>query len=162
MAARQSRAQEAREHEPTREQEHDYDHLWGPTANLGAPAPRPGYVQRWVRAEMGATPDVNNLAKRERELWRPRQADTVHEHQFTRAKTDDGVIRVRGMILMERPVEVAESQRRYTRQLAQAQMARVEADLRDSAAVQGGMRPYVHKDTKTHVEVGRPMTPADD
>ncbi len=166
-----TRAQETRAAMPTREdQRRDYDALWQAKGSLTAPTARPGMEQRWVRMAIGAEGDPENLSKRAQHLWVPRPADTVPLHEAPAPSRVGGQIRVRGMVLCERPVEVGESRQRYMRGQTKQQMSKVRRQMEDSAYVEHGMRPFVAPETKRVVERGagvesvmpREVTIADD
>lgn len=52
---------------------------WAPPAELEAPTPRPGMVQRWVRLSLVGQADANNVKTQERQGWRPRTLESVPE-----------------------------------------------------------------------------------
>src|SRR5690606_13057980 len=55
---------------------------WKRPSQLDAPAPRPGYKQRWVRYRNGNHEDADNLEKMLDQGWRPvrrSRASQVHE-----------------------------------------------------------------------------------
>jgi hypothetical protein len=75
-----------------------------PPSLLEAPPPRPGYVQRWIRARRGGQDDVKDLMARSREGWRPRDPSTVPggiAAPTFKHGTFGSVIMVEGMILFE-------------------------------------------------------------
>lgn len=88
---------------------------WTNPASLDAPAPRSGYVQRWVRDGERNEADASNWAKKMREGWRPRDPATVPQiHDlYPTAKMANGrdVIRIAGLVLCEMPAQIAMSRR---------------------------------------------------
>lgn len=98
---------------PTREAEMDgrdqprastADYEWRRPTSLEAPPARPGYVQRWVRAELRNESDNLNWTGKMREGWRPRDPATVPDCEaFYNVGQQSGsnCVRVGGLILME-------------------------------------------------------------
>lgn len=86
------------------------DRPWEHAASLAAPEPRPGFAQRWIRVASRGVDDATNTARKFREGWRPRLAETVpggfqlptisHGHWA-------GCIGVEGMILCEMPLKLS-------------------------------------------------------
>ena len=72
---RNVRANQARSN--TRENETRAETSWKPASLLDAPPPRPGMVQRWVATSILGKDTPDNVYKRQREGWTPREADTV-------------------------------------------------------------------------------------
>ena len=58
------------------------DTAWKPPSLLDAPAPRPGYTQRWIATSIQGKETPDNVYKRMREGWSPRKADTVKDKLF--------------------------------------------------------------------------------
>ena len=166
---RPSRNQESREHTPTRaddSEEFDFDSMFGPGQSLVAPSARDGYVQRWVRASYGLNNDPEKVGQQMAKGWRPRASSTCKNdgREFSHyAQSDDGTIKVRGMILMERPVKLHNKHKEWARNKTAALEARVQTDLRDSSYTEGGMKPYVQEDmARVTVKNTRPVAVADD
>jgi hypothetical protein len=74
------------------------------------PDPRPGFVQRWVRIyDVEGRPDASNVGDALQEGWRPRAGDTVPAGVHVATAQDQRygtVIATKGMVLMERAVEL--------------------------------------------------------
>jgi hypothetical protein len=81
---------------------------WVDPANLDAPPPRSGMVQRWIRVESGGRADAMNASRKFREGWKPRPASTVpkgyHPPTINHGALA-GVIGVDGLVLCEMPAE---------------------------------------------------------
>tara|TARA_R110000803_G_scaffold26333_3_gene62443 strand:+ start:7238 stop:7714 length:477 start_codon:yes stop_codon:yes gene_type:complete len=111
--ARSNRKSE--ESHTTRDEEARAD-TWLPPSVLEAPPVRDGFRQRWVSTSILGKDQPHHVAKRFREGWTPRPADTVDKSFFvpTIAHGDHaGFIGVEGMILCEMPEERALSRDRY-------------------------------------------------
>lgn len=94
---------------------------WTRPNQLTAPAPRPGYVQRWVRYRSGGSEDTENLDAALDQGWRPRLAESVRRGHELTADTKSKYSRYyvkRGLILMEMPEELAEQRDRTYRRKA--------------------------------------------
>lgn len=77
---------------------------------LEAPTCRPGFKQRWIRVGQGGQIDERNLAKKMREGWRARAADSVPKgFHVPRIRNGEfaGTIMVEGMLLCEMPESLA-------------------------------------------------------
>jgi hypothetical protein len=102
----------AKKDRPKREEEHFFDE-----ATLRNIPPRAGFVQRWVRVKMphSKDPDTSNYDKKIQRGWRPRSIDTCpgYKHPDLNIGTSEGIIRVAGHILMERPIELQERERAH-------------------------------------------------
>lgn len=142
------------------------DFEWRRPTNLEAPPARPGYVQRWVRANLRSEGDNNNWQLRMREGWTPRDPATVPEADafFGTAKHNgQGVIAVGGLILCEMDERRIISKRNAIREMTRRQENSVseETDKISREGVRQGAAPIVREDT-THVSTGRrPATMAD-
>lgn len=101
--------------------------------NLPYIPPRQGYVQRWVRTRLGRSgDDVDNVARKEAEGWKPRAADTIPKGVSapTIKKGEyEGLVGVRGNILMERPEEFHEEAAKQNRARSRRQMQAIEQQL---------------------------------
>jgi hypothetical protein len=134
--------------------------------NLQAPKPRPGFAQRWIRADLRSEADNNNWQLKMREGWMPRDPATVpdaevffgvHQHK------GQGVIRVGGLVLCEMDERRVRAKRDYIRSLTKAQedSVREETDKISREGVRQGHSPIVRED-ETRVSTGRrPATMAD-
>ncbi len=132
-----------------------WDTPWTQPSNLEAPPARPGFVQRWIRVSMHGVDDATNVAKAEREGWRPRRADTAPgEFQVPRIKEGrfEGVIGVHGMILCEMPEgRIAQRREHYAAQTRRQTQA-VEYDLDKDF---GHPQVPLTKKLETRVALGR-------
>lgn len=97
-------------------QEIDPNLFINPTS-LRAPAPRPGFVQRWISDGYGMSEESRirehqRFLNKQRQGWAPRDPSTVSdaERRFyltAKAGSPDDMIRVAGLVLCEMPVNVA-------------------------------------------------------
>ena len=132
---RDSRSLSSRESEVRQPRAHE----WGAKTNLTAPKPRPGYAQLWARFLMNGQPDYGSLDKCYNEGWRPRTKETLEDKTLfsqTVGRALDGYpcdgtpIQIRGMLLMERPLELQEEEERRNRESAWMLERAVYADIR--------------------------------
>lgn len=105
---------------------------WKRPSQLDAPAPRPGYANRWVRYRMGNQEDADNLDKMLDQGWRPvKRSAASRVHELTadlRGKYGQYIVK-RGLILMELPEGlVAERNKHYRKKLQQMTKA-IDRDL---------------------------------
>ena len=95
---------------PERNDEHFVDE-----ATLRDIPARPGMAQRWVRVNLALSkdPDIANYDKKIQQGWRPRPVDTVsgYQHPDMNIGTTDGIVRIAGHVLMERPIETQKRHR---------------------------------------------------
>lgn len=123
--------QEVRDARAT-DREHD-DLSWSHGSNLSAPPPRPGFVQQWIRYEVGGQVDRKNLQRKlGAERWKPRQADTVPEGYSpatTKHSELGNIIAVAEMVLCERPVHVQRQRDAFYRDRLARQHQGIEANL---------------------------------
>jgi hypothetical protein len=130
---------------------------WSPPSALEAPPPRPGYVQRWIRAEQAGTPDTKNVSSKYREGWRPRDPSTVPDGYFPPTLghgSFEGFIGVEGMVLCEMPVKLHKQRAQYYRDRVAKQEEAVSQDLFKET---GGQ---VQSGSKSRVTRGRRPQPA--
>lgn len=144
------------------------DLAWRRPMNLDAPPPRPGYAQRWIRAEFRSESDNLNWQSKMREGWRPRDPATVSEADqyfgFSPAQYNGtGVIRVSGLILAEIEEYKLLAKRRAVREqaLRQEQSVAMETEKISRAGVQAGAPPIVREDRADVTTGRRPPTLAD-
>ena len=122
--ARTARTDETREKETRRKP-------WAPPSRLDAPAPREGYVHRWIRTAMRGEDDQGNVHAKLREGWEPVRKDeypdyeapTIDEGRF------EGVIGQGGLMLCRIPVETANERSEYYGSRTREQMVAVDQDL---------------------------------
>ena len=91
------------------------DKPWVPPTSLQAPKERDGFTQRWVRVSERGVDDVANWARKTREGWRPRPADSVpagFEVPTISHGKFAGCIGVEGMVLCEMPKKMADRRRK--------------------------------------------------
>lgn len=137
---RASREQEMRESEDVHEEE---DAPWERPTSLEAPFPRPGMRQRWVRVGTLNRDDATNLARKLREGWKPRQADTIPDtYKYPTLQNGQfaGFVGVEQMVLMEMPEKRWRQRRDYYRNLTNlrtqaldSQLDRTNSALRNNA-----------------------------
>ena len=142
----------------------DYDENWKPPELLDAPAPRPGFVQRWIAVVTSGDDDAANLQKAIAEGWRPRDPATCPSDWKPPTISDGnwaGTIGVRGMVLMERPRKLHKRYADATKERTKSQLARVRSDM-FSVHQQGGPFGKPVMESRSRV-TGRPsVAPADD
>lgn len=128
-------------------------------SNLDAPAPRPGYIQRWVRSEFRNEHDNLNWLSKQREGWAPRDPSTVpdHENWYVPGRHQDkAVIRVGGMVLMEIDERRLRAKRKAIDEQSTRQAQAVAQDL-DKISREGmrdGAAPIVREE-RVNVSTGR-------
>ncbi len=134
---------------------------WRRPTNLDAPNPRPGMVQRWVRAEMRSETDNLNWTSKLREGWRPRDPATLsaadaHLGLTAANHNGQGVIRVGGLILVEMEETRIQARRRAVSEQNRRQEASVSAETdkisREGQAI--GAAPIVREE-RNEVSTGR-------
>lgn len=84
---------------------------WVRPTSLEAPPPRPGFTQRWIRVGSLGQDDPTNAARKFREGWKPRLAETVPASFQTPSISHGkwaGCIGVEGMLLCEMPTKLKE------------------------------------------------------
>lgn len=105
---------------------------WRRPSQLDAPAPRPGYTQRWVRYRMGNTEDADNLDKMLEQGWRPvKRSAAKRVHELTadlRGKYGQYIVK-RGLILMELPEKFAAQRGKWTRDRLRRMTQAIDRDL---------------------------------
>ena len=105
---------------------------WRPSNLLEAPAPRPGYKQRWIATMVLGQETPTNVAKRLREGWQPRDPKTVknagHYPTIEHGKFA-GYIGIEGMLLCEMPEEMVNERNLYYAQMTENLMRSVQADI---------------------------------
>lgn len=105
---------------------------WQDPSNLDAPPPRPGFVQRWVRASFRTGDDPGNLMRAHREGWRPRAISSVPEGYTPATMTHKSlgdVIAVEGLVLCELPIGVARQRKKFYDKLLSAQNEAINRDI---------------------------------
>lgn len=101
-----------------------------PMNDLDAPEPRVGMRQRWVRMNILGATDAKNRAKRDRQGWRPRRAETVPEVERERfptvadAKYGD-VIQQGELVLCEIAEGLLDRRRKFYSDKAAGQLAAI-------------------------------------
>lgn len=108
------------------------DSSWVRGASLEMPPARPGMDQRWIRFATMGKEDATNFARKMREGWSPRRADTVKD-DFAVPSMDTGrfagAIVVEGMVLCERPLALSRRRDRHFRNETQRRTEAINADL---------------------------------
>ena len=105
---------------------------WRPSNLLEAPAPRPGYKQRWIATMVLGQETPTNVAKRLREGWQPRDPKTVKNAQhFPTIEHGKfaGYIGIEGMVLCEMPEEMVNERNMYYARMTENLMRSVEQDI---------------------------------
>lgn len=114
--------------------------------------PRPGFVQRWIRTHILGVEDTARQMTANARGWVPRQASTIpSERRHLVPKVTYGsqgdVIGIPGMILCERPIDLAERHRRVIERQANAQMMAVRQNLFQLKASGGVQTPQMRMST---------------
>lgn len=142
------------------------DEPWVEPATLPRVPKRRGMVQRWIRVGLQGKADPINWARKQREGWRPRKADTVPENVPVPTISGgkfDGCIGVEGMILCEMSIERnarrnAHYKNKNTRQTASINEDLVKANRHASTA----FGPIRKVEESKHVRERREVPVADD
>ena len=82
---------------------------WTPPSSLDAPAPKDGYVHRWIRLEILGADDTKNVSSKLRSGWELVRADEYPDTQYP-SDTEGryaGIIGVGGLLLARIPEEIA-------------------------------------------------------
>lgn len=112
-----------------------HDNLnWSRTSNLEAPPARPGYVQQWIRYEVGGKYDEANVKRKlfGTEGWRPRSTETVdggYSPATTRHPSLGNIIAAAGMVLCERPERMQRQRDAFYKRKLDGQMDAVNHNL---------------------------------
>ncbi len=104
---------------------------WTPPSSLDAPAPKDGYVHRWIRLEILGTDDTKNVSSKLRSGWELVRADEYPEGTFSTIESGKyaGVIGHGGLALARIPKEVADARTKYYAQQTQDREEAVNNDL---------------------------------
>lgn len=109
---------------------------WRPANYLPDPAPRRGWVHRWIRVEHGGgSTDAANMAKAMREGWRPvppSEYPEMTELMFGRSSNSD-TIEFGGLVLCRLPEETNRQRNEYFTGLARRQLKSINERLRENA-----------------------------
>ena len=134
---RNVRANETRSN--PREQETRAKTSWQPASVLDAPPPRPGMVQRWVATSILGKETPDNVYKRQREGWNPRDAGTVGDFAIPTINHGQwsGCIGVESMILCEMPEDMHRQMKDYYAGKSQELNDSVDTDLRNAERAGG-------------------------
>lgn len=132
---------------------------WVRPTSLEAPPPRKGFRQRWVRVGSMGQDDPTNTARKFREGWRPRPAETLpkdyHAPTIGHGKWS-GCIGVEGMILCEMPEKMAEKRNAHYAAKTKLVTDTIESDL------QGQSHPNMPITQERKTGVVRGVKVADD
>ena len=136
-----------------------------PPMNLDAPEPRPGMAQRWVRSSFRDGDDTLNYQARVGEGWRPRDPNSVpdHEARFRPLNNKADMITVGGLILMEIDEARLAAKRRWIHQESRKieQSVSQDTDRASQVGVARGVDPIERKH-ETRVSTGRRPPTLDD
>jgi len=83
--------------------------------------PRDGWVHKWIRTDVRATPDKANYSKRLREGWEPVDVADYLELQSYSSTEHKGHVEVGGLILCRMPEEMVMQRNDHYRGVAKAQ-----------------------------------------
>lgn len=145
----ESRVDEMSEYDATHQVE---DMPWIRPSSLDAPPAREGMTQRWVRKSIRGVDDPKNLNRSWREGWRPRDPKTLPEEwriYATFADSNEGMIVVDDLILMEIDSNIIEKRKAAIAKATAQQMQSVEHDL-ESSQLAGHPIVKEHKTSVTH------------
>ncbi len=105
---------------------------WRRPSILDAPAPRAGFVQRWVRYKSGSAEDTDNLDNMLEQGWRPvRRATAARGHSLTadsKGKYGQYIVK-RGLMLMELPEKLAKERAKHYRNKRHRMTEAIDRDL---------------------------------
>ena len=153
--SRKSRSAEDRT-TATRESETRAPASFEPAALLDAPPPRPGMRQRFISTSILGHEIPHHVAKKTREGWQPRPADTLPA-DFALPTLNHGqwagCLGVEDMILCEMPEELAKSREEYFQVKTEDQTRFVESSLgtaesRHGIPIQVEDKSQVHRGAK--------------
>jgi len=141
------------------DRENELPTSWRRPSALGAPEPRPGYVQRWVRFRMGNQEDVDNLEKMMEQGWRPRKRTAAKRgHELTAgsdAKYGQYYVK-RGLILMEMPETLADQRDKFYRNRLKRMTESIDRNLfKENNRVMPLLQPFRKTVTTTTARRGR-------
>lgn len=162
--SRTSRASTSRAAEETHELRDEFEDIDFSPATLDTKniPPRDGYVQRWVRTQVGNKSDQSNVYRSTNVGWKPRSADSVRKGTMVPTVEFNGenIIGVHDTILMERPIELDRKHKQYEANLTANQMKAVENDMLKIHDRHSGMIAPSSA-SKSSVSTGRvaPVTP---
>lgn len=136
------------------------DMEWRRPTNLDSPPPRPGYVQRWIRAQFRSDSDNLNWSQKLREGWSPRDPSTIPDVSSYFPVRDHGagtgVVQVGGLVLCEMPIQRVNSRKNKIAEATARQQASVSADT-DKASLDARRLgvPGIEREDKTETRTGR-------
>lgn len=110
------------------------DTPWTPPTSLSAPPARKGYRQKWVRVAIFGRPDVQNMARKFREGWLPRKANTVPKSFHVpsiRSGQFAGCIGVEGSLLCEMPEARVAQRNAFYRKRAEQMAQDIERNVQN-------------------------------
>lgn len=142
------------------------DDDFSPHVGGDAPAPRPGFVQRYVRTSILGRADPKNAAKSDRQKWKPRRFDTVPERERSRFSAYHhsvfgDVIMDGDVMLCERPERVGMAHRKYNQDRSANQIgALVQSEIAKGNQSAGGGFGPVTMTRSTKVTTRRPIVDA--
>lgn len=108
------------------------DTPWTAPTSLDAPPERQGFKQKWVRVAIYGRPDVQNMARKFKEGWLPRKADTVPKSFHVpsiRSGQFAGCIGVEGSILCEMPTSKRDQRNAHYRKRAEQMAQDIERNM---------------------------------
>lgn len=102
--------------------------MWTPPQTLPAPAPKPGWVFRYIRTSIMGNADPSNTAAKLREGWEPVKAEDHPElmHVSDPNSRFKGNIEIGGLLLCKAPEELMKQRDEYYAQQAKAQIQSVD------------------------------------
>lgn len=155
--ARTTRADETRAETSSRDHEvHDeWPDTWQAPSRLDAPEPLPGMRQKWIAKSLLGSETPDNVAKRQREGWRPRPLESIPTSfmggQDGHRDNSAGYLEVQGLILCHMPVRLVEQRNTYYRRAIDNNEAFIDDNLN---RVEEAGTP-IQRDRRTKITTGR-------
>lgn len=127
------------------------DRPWVQSRALPQIPPRKGMAQRWIRVAMYGTEDPNNVSRKLRNGWKPRDPATVPKGVDVPSISHGewaGCIGIEGSVLCEMPIELANQFRKANAEKNKHQNDGIKRML------QSEERPYTHISQERNTEEG--------
>jgi len=107
--------------------------VWKPGSNLATPEAPEGYKYRWVRHSIHGDDDKTNVISRRRQHYEPvtiAEIGSIDDFDaFEDGDRNSGIVRVKDLMLMKVPVEVAEQRTEFFHRKARNMQSAVDAEL---------------------------------
>ena len=135
------------------------DTPWVRGQSLAAPPARPGFVQRWIRVAIDGKDDATNVARKMREGWKPRPADSIPANfQLPTISHGEwtGCLGIEGSVLMEIPAKIADKRKAFVKDRTDTITNSLEGELQQKS---NSIMPISQE---RRSDVGRMVKVADD